>query len=351
MNTPQQDPYRFLVCADKFQTGYDEPLLHTMYVDKPLSGVRAVQTLSRLNRAHPLKSEVFVLDFMNSSEVIQEAFADYYKTTILSGETDPNRLHDLQADLATYEVYSDAVVDEFVGLYLTGADRDKLDPLLDTCVGTYRFTLNEDAQVEFKSKAKAFTRLYGFLAAILPYSNASWERLSIFLNFLVLKLPSPREDDLSRGILETIDMDSYRAEKRATMELVLADEDAEIAPVPTAAGAHRPEPELDRLSHIVQLFNDLFGNIPWSDADRIQRLITQEIPGKVAADQAYQNARKNSDKQNARIEHDKALQRVIAGLIRDDSELFKQFSDNDSFRRWLADTIFKMTYEDGEGAA
>ena len=104
----QEDPYRFLVCADKFQTGYDEPLLHTMYVDKILSGIKAVQTLSRLNRAHPQKHDVFVLDFMNDADTIQEAFADYYRTTILSEETDPNKLHDLKADLDGYQVYADA---------------------------------------------------------------------------------------------------------------------------------------------------------------------------------------------------------------------------------------------------
>src|SRR6185437_3964427 len=124
----QHDPYRFLVCADKFQTGYDEPLLHTMYVDKLLAGIKAVQTLSRLNRAHPQKRDVFVLDFMNDVDTIQTAFADYYRTTILSEETDPNKLHDLKSDLDGYQVYSRAQVDELVELYLGGAERDRLDP-------------------------------------------------------------------------------------------------------------------------------------------------------------------------------------------------------------------------------
>src|SRR3954466_6460563 len=110
----QEDPYRFLICAEKFQTGYDEPLLHTMYVDKTLSGIKAVQTLSRLNRAHPRKHDVFVLDFMNDSETIEAAFADYYRTTSLSEETDPNKLHDLQADLDGYEVYDSSQVDGLV---------------------------------------------------------------------------------------------------------------------------------------------------------------------------------------------------------------------------------------------
>jgi type I restriction enzyme, R subunit len=347
----REAPYRFLVCADKFQTGYDEPLLHTMYVDKPLSDVKAVQTLSRLNRAHPKKHDVFVLDFQNDSDTIEKAFAPYYRTTILSEETDPNKLHDLKADLDGYEVYDATQVDELVALYLTGADREQLDIILDACVATYIESLDEDGQVDFKGKCKAFVRTYGFLGAILPYTNADWEKLSIFLNFLIPKLPAPKEEDLSKGILETIDMDSYRAEKSAAMKIQLPDADGEIGPVPTSGGGFMPEPELDRLSNILKTFNEMFGNIPWADSDRIERLVSEEIPARVAADQAYQNAQANSDKQNARIEHDKALGRVMTSLLKDDTELFKQFSDNDSFRKWLLETVFALTYQPPEADA
>jgi type I restriction enzyme R subunit len=340
----REDPYRFLICADKFQTGYDEPLLHTMYVDKILSGIKAVQTLSRLNRAHPQKHDTFVLDFMNDTDTIFKAFSDYYRTTILSDVTDPDRLHDLKSDLDRHQVYTPEQVNDLVNLYLGGADRDRLDPILDVAVADYNQTLDEDGQVDFKAKAKAFLRSYGFLASILPYSNAEWERLSIYLNLLVPRLPAPREDDLSRGILETIDMDSYRVEAQAAISIRLSDEDAEIEPLSPGGGGHRPEPELDRLSNIIRTFNDQFGNITWTDADHVYRLITEEIPTRVAADTAYQNARKNPDKQNARIEHDKALERVMSGILNDDTELYKQFSDNESFKRWFSDTVFGMTY-------
>ncbi len=340
----EQDPYRFLICADKFQTGYDEPLLHTMYVDKILSGIKAVQTLSRLNRAHPKKHDAFVLDFMNEAKTIQEAFADYYQTTILSEETDPNKLHDLKAALDGHQVYADAEIDQLVTLYLSGADRDQLDPILDACVAIYKEQLDEDGQVDFKGKAKAFVRAYGFLASILPYPSPEWEKLSIFLNFLVPKLPAPADDDLSKGILEAIDMDSYRVEVRAVMEIALPDADAEIGPVPPSGGGRRPEPELDRLSNIIRTFNDQFGDIPWEDRDRVRRLITEEIPAKVAGDTAYRNARENSDRQNARIEHDQALRRVMTALINDDMQLYKQFTDNEGFRRWLTDNDFELTY-------
>ena len=346
-----EDPYRFLICAEKFQTGYDEPLLHTMYVDKVLSGIKAVQTLSRLNRAHPKKYDVFVLDFMNDADGIEAAFADYYRTTILSEETDPNKLHDLKAVLDGYQVYAPEQVNTLVDLYLSGADRDKLDPILDACVATYKEHLDEDGQVDFKGKAKAFCRTYGFLSSILPYTSADWERLSIFLNFLVPKLPAPVEEDLSKGILEAIDMDSYRVEKQAVAKIQLPDADAEIEPVPTTGGGRKPEPELDRLSNIIKAFNDQFGSIPWTDSDRVHKLITKDIPARVEADTAYQNARQNSDKQNARIEHDKALARVMTAVLKDDTELFKQFSDNEGFKKWLTDTVFLLTYDNPNNPA
>jgi len=344
----QRAAYRFLIVADKFQTGYDEPLLHTMYVDKTLSGVKAVQTLSRLNRAHPQKHDTFVLDFMNDFETIKSSFEPYFRTTILCEETDPNKLHDLKAALDGYQVYAWDQVEDLVALYLDGAGRERLDPILDTCVGSYKTDLDEDGQVGFKGKAKAFTRTYGFLAAILPYSNADWEKLSIFLTFLTPKLPAPEERDLSKGILETIDMDSYRAEAQATMAIVLPDAATEIGPVPTVGGGGKPELEIDLLSNILKTFNEMFGNIEWKDKDKIGKVISEELPLKVAANKAYQNAMKNSDKQNARIEHDKALERAMIELLSDHTELFKQFSDNLSFKKWLSETLFKATYSDTE---
>lgn len=343
----KQDPYRFLIVANKFVTGFDEPLLHTMYVDKPLAGVLAVQTLSRLNRAHPQKADTFVLDFADNAEAVKAAFQEYYRATIQEGETDPNKLHDLKAELDGQQVYSSQQVDDLVALFLGGADRDKLDPILDACVAEYNDELSEDDQVKFKGKAKAFVRNYAFLAAILPYGHPGWEKLSIFLNFLIPKLPAPKEEDLSRGVLEAIDMDSYRAQEQAAMKMSMNDADAFVEPLPPSDGGGVGEPELDRLSNIVKQFNDLFGNIKWHDADKIKQVITKEIPVRVAQDKAYQNAQANSGKQNARLEHDKALNRVVLELLDDHTELFKQFSDNANFKRWLAGMVFDATYRSG----
>ena len=129
------------------------------------------------------------------------------------------------------------------------------------------------------------------------------------------------------------------------MRIALPTKTREIEPIPTGGGGHKAGTELDRLSNILKAFNDQFGNIAWSDEDRVRRLITEDIPARVAADTAYQNARKNNDKQNAKIEHDKALARVMNAVLKDDTELFKQFSDNESFRRWLSDSVFAVTYE------
>jgi type I restriction enzyme R subunit len=337
----QTDPYRFLICADKFQTGYDEPLLHTMYVDKPLSGIKAVQTLSRLNRAHPQKHDCFVLDFQNNSEAITFAFQDYYRTTLLAEETDPNKLHDLKAALDAAQVYSPEQVQRVVELFLEGADRDKLDPILDACVAVYVDKLDEDGQIAFKGKAKVFCRTYSFLSSVIPYSNAEWEKLSILLNLLIPKLPAPTEEDLSKGILEAIDMDSYRVEKKAVMKIALADADAEIAPVPTDVAAHKIEPELDRLSNILKTFNEHFGTL-FTDTDRVAKRIRDDIAPKVAADAAYQNAKENTP-HTARMAHDQALGKVMQHLLKDDTQVYKQFVENDSFRRFVGDMVYTLT--------
>jgi type I restriction enzyme R subunit len=337
------DPYRFLICADKFQTGYDEPLLHTMYVDKPLSGIKAVQTLSRLNRAHPQKHDCFILDFQNNSEAITFAFQDYYRTTLLAEETDPNKLHDLKAALDATQVYSPEQVQQVVQLFLGGADRDKLDPILDACVAVYTDTLDEDGQVDFKGKAKVFCRTYSFLSSVIAYNNAEWEKLSILLNLLTPKLPAPQEEDLAKGILEAIDMDSYRVEKKAAMQIALADTDAEIEPVPTDAVGRKSESDLDTLSNILKTFNEQFGTL-FTDTDRVAKRIRDDIAPKVAADAAYQNAKANTP-HTARMAHDQALAKVMQHLLKDDTQVYKQFVENESFKRFVGDMVYAITSE------
>jgi type I restriction enzyme R subunit len=337
----KDDPYRFLICADKFQTGYDEPLMHTMYVDKILSGIKAVQTLSRLNRSHPQKYDCFVLDFQNNTDTIAYAFQDYYRTTLLAEETDPNKLNDLKTTLDNAQVYTSAEVAQIVSLFLGDADRDKLDPFLDTCVAVYTSSLGEDEQVIFKGNAKAFCRSYSFLSSILPYSNPGWERLSIFLNLLAPKLPSPVEEDLSKGILEAIDMDSYRVEKKAIQRIALQDSNTEIDPMPMEGGGYKPEPELDRLSNILKTFNDRWGS-QLQDPERQTKRIRDDIAPKVGENTDYRNARENTP-HTARMVHDEALGKVMQLILKDDTQFYKLFVENESFRRELGDVVYALT--------
>jgi type I restriction enzyme R subunit len=336
----KEEPFRFLICADKFQTGYDEPLLQTMYVDKILSGIKAVQTLSRLNRAHPLKKDCFILDFQNDLESITFAFQDYYRTTLLAEETDPNKLHDLKAQLDAAGVYDREIIEKFVTAFLMDAPREELDPVLDACAARYKEVLDEDQQVEFKGSAKAFCRSYDFLAAILPYRNAAWEELSIFLNLLVPKLPAPREEDLSRGILEAIDMDSYRVDKQKTISIALEDENSAIAPIPVEPGKRKPDVVIDRLSNILAAFNEQFG-ANFEDGDRVFRRIREEIAPTVAHDPDYLDAKENTP-QNARMALDQALSRVMRVFLKDDMATYKLFVENGSFQRFVSDMVYAL---------
>lgn len=171
--------------------------------------------------------------------------------------------------------------------------------------------------------------------------SAKWEKLSIFLDLLTPKLPAPKEEDLARGILESIDMDSYRVEKKAAMKIALAVEDAEIEPVPTDARGYTPEPDLDRLSNILKSFNDQFGTL-FTDSDRVAQRIRDDIAPKVAADEAYRNARENTP-HTARLAHDHALGKVMQHLLKDDTQVYKQFVENESFKRFVGDMVYAIT--------
>ena len=338
----KKDPYRFLIVANKFQTGYDEPLLHTMYVDKILTDIKAVQTLSRLNRAHPKKRDTFVLDFANDPEDIKKSFQRYYKTTELASETDPNKLNDLITELEKHQVYTAEDVERLVGLFLGASDREMIDSILDTCAENYK-TLNTDSQVKFKSSAKSFIRTYAFLAAILPFGSAEWEKLSIFLNLLIHKLPTPEGDDYTEGVLDAVDFNSYKNTIQEEQRIILDNEKAEVQAIPVGRSGGITSPNLQSLTTILEEFNTRFGNIPWTDSDRIRQQIAA-IPEEVAKNEAYQNAIRNSDREVARIESDKALMSIILRSMTSGLELYKEYQDNPSFQRWLQEFVFERTY-------
>ena len=190
---------------------------------------------------------------------------------------------------------------------------------------------------------KGFIRTYGFLGAILPYGNPEWEKLNIFLTLLLPKLPSPKEEDEMDDILSHIDLESYRLQARAEMSIVLEDEDAELMPVPTRLGEGKSKVEFDFLSRIIDEFNNLFGNINWKDEDNVKKQLAR-IPEMVAKDEKYQNAIKNSDKQEARTESDRVLADVMLKIMKDSMELYKLFQDNPEFKKYLSDKVFSETY-------
>lgn len=341
----KKDKYRFLIVAEKFQTGFDEPLLHTMYVDKVLTDVKAVQTLSRLNRAHkPYKTDTFILDFVNSVDAIKEAFEPYYQTTVLSEGTDVNRLNDLQDALDAYQVYSRDQVEELITKFLNGAERYELDPILDACAELYKNDLNEDKQIDFKAKAKGFVRLYQFLVMILPFKNTYWERLNTFLKLLLGKLPVLPDEDIT-GMLESVDLDSYRNEQQQTISIKLQGE-GELAPVPAEVKGGKSEPQLDILSRIIKEFNKRWGT-DWTDNDKIRRFLFEDLPLEISKDEEYQNAKQNPDRQNAQITYEKKLRQKFQDHIFDYTDLYKKFTDDPEFRKWLSDKLFKMDYDQG----
>lgn len=333
----KEDKYKILIVADKYQTGYDEPLLHTMYVDKVLNDVKAVQTLSRLNRCAKNKIDTCVIDFANEPEHILEAFQPYYKETKLEGETDPNKLHNLLYVLDAKYVYEEDEVDIFVDLFLKNSPRSLTDSIVDKSVHRY-MALSEDDQVEFKSGVKSFIRTYNFLASILPIGQIDWERKAIFFEQLIHRLPTPEGEDLSAGILNLVDLESYRLEKKNTIDILLEDEDGSVEGLGIGAGK-KNEVELDSLENIVSTFNDIFGNIEWQDKDNVARQI-KGLPAMVMKNEKFKNALKNSDIENIKREYRSALKEVFKIIMADNMELFGQWTNNKDFNEWLSKTIF-----------
>lgn len=333
----KQDKYKFLIVADKYQTGYDEPLLHTMYVDKVLNDVKAVQTLSRLNRSAKYKIDTCVIDFANEPEHILEAFQPYYKETKLEGETDPNKLNNLLSMLDSKYIYEEDEVDRLVDLFLKNSPRSFIDSIVDKSVERYK-VLSEEEQVEFKSGVKSFIRTYNFLASILPIGQVDWEKKVIFFEQLIHRLPTPEGEDLSEGILESVDLESYRLEKKNTIDIILEDEDGIVEGLGISAGK-KNEVELDSLENIVSTFNDIFGNIDWQDKDNVARQI-KELPEMVMKNEKFKNALKNSDIENIKREYRSALKEVFRIIMVDNMELFGQWTNNSNFSKWLNDTIF-----------
>lgn len=338
----EEEPYRILIVANKFQTGYDQPLLHTMYVDKQLSGVKAVQTLSRLNRCHPKKQDTFVLDFANDPEMIQKAFQDYYKTTVLVGESDVNKLNDLTETIEGFCFYTQDDVDRVVELKLTGNDDDRpaMDAVLDGVTERFKEELNEDEQIICKSGIKNFNRCYPYFSSIMPFESAEWEKQYIFYSLLVKKLPKLKIDDFTEGLIDNIDFDKYRIVKEEERQIVLENENAEVAPVPVGHGTGKPVPEMEALSTIVKDFNELFGNIDWKNRDEVQRQIN-ELPARIAGSVDFANAVKNGDSQVAQITFNDDMIAIVAAMLEEKTEFVQTYFGNKDFQNFVNARVYQ----------
>lgn len=338
----EKNEYRFLLVANKFQTGFDQPLLHTMYVDKKLGGVNAVQTLSRLNRSHPLKKDTFVLDFANTAEEIEKAFKPYFESTILGEATDPNKLFDLQDALDNFQVYTREQVIEFSDKILANVPVDQLHAMLDSSTAIFRNDLAEEQQADFRAKVKTYVRLYIFLSQIVPFENPYLERLYIFLNHLQNKLGGETPIDLAQGILDNIDMDSYRLQLEATTNIAM-EQGEDLKPIPTDMRGGTSEAEIDRLSNILQTFNDRYGT-QFEDVDKVRQM-AENVAKDVAQNQELITSIKYSDDQNARITSDKVVGEELLKHITTNFDLYKLYSDNKEFKEDFSAMMFGMVKE------
>lgn len=334
-----EDPYRILVVADKFQTGYDQPLLHSMYVDKILTDVKAVQTLSRLNRCHPDKRDTFVLDFANDEEVIKAAFQKFYKTTILSKESDPNKLNDLIQEIEETNIYTEAEVDELNEKYWEGKDRAELDPIVNVAVERF-YLLGENIQIRCKSSIKSFLRTYPFIAAVTPYCSVEWEKLNTYYMLLVHKLPKLKSEDFTEGLEECIDLDQLQVTKIKEAKIELENKDAEIEPIPVGSGkGGKAEPDMAKLSDILDQFN----GINWQNVELAKQQL-DELPERIEADDAFVNAAKNSNKATAQQQFNSSMLMIVAKMLNENTEFCRYYLDNADFMNFINSRVFREVY-------
>lgn len=335
----ERDPYRILVVAEKFQTGYDQPLLHTMYVDRILTDVKAVQTLSRLNRCHPKKRDTFVLDFANDADSIRESFQRFYKTTILSKETDPNKLNDLILEIEDANIYAETDIYTLNEKYWSGAPREEIDPIINASVERFK-ELDENSQIRCKSSIKAFLRTYPFLAAVLPFKSVEWEKLNTYYSLLIHKLPVLKGEDFTEGLIEAIDFDQYRIIKGEEQKIELENSDAEIEPTPVGTPKGKSEPNMAKLSEILDEFN----GINWLDKEKAKQQL-EELPVRLQADEAFVNAARNSDRETAQQQCNMSLMMIIARMLNENTEFCRNYLDNPDFMNFINQRVFNTAYE------
>ena len=334
----ERDPYRILVVADKFQTGYDQPLLHTMYVDKILTDVKAVQTLSRLNRCHPKKRDTFVLDFANDEESIQRAFQRYYKVTILSKESDPNKLNDLISTIEETMIYSEDEVRDLNEKFWGGAPREEIDPIVNLAVERFK-ELDENQQVICKSSMRSFLRTYSFIAAVMPFKSLEWEMLDTYFSLLIHKLPLLKGEDFTLGLLDAVDFDKYRITKNEERRIELENEDTAIEPIPVGNPRGKTEPEMAKLSDILDEWN----NLNFSNVEKAKEQL-EELPHRLEVDTSFVNAARNSNRETAMQQCANSLMMIVAAMLNENTEFCRYYLDNPEFKNAINQRVFEAVY-------
>lgn len=335
----KKDKYKFLIVAEKYQTGFDEPLLHTMYVDKKLSGVSAVQTLSRLNRICKDKDDTCVLDFVNSHEEIAESFSTFYEQTYLGQGSDPEKIFELKSNLLEYEIYTQDEVDAFVESILKEEKENIIHAQLDRMVERFN-KQNEDIKAEFYSKAKNYLNNYAFLAQILPYEDINLEKHYILLKKLIAKIAPPRSEDLAKGILDNVSFDSYRVQLIKSEDIKL-NGDGELMPSSADGSSKIQGAELQELSEIIKEFNEKYGNVEWNEGDKIVRTL-QNIKEDVLKDEKFVKSSKHSDRQNLRIEFEALLQEKMQEIIDVNFDFYKHFTDDAALKQRITQKMFDI---------
>ncbi|MCR4427164.1 MAG: putative DNA binding domain-containing protein, partial [Firmicutes bacterium] len=327
--------YRFLIVANKFQTGFDEPLLHTMYVDKKLGGVNAVQTLSRLNRTHPEKRGTMVLDFANEADEIKAAFEPYYETTLLSEGTDPNLLYEIQTRLAGFPVYTEADVNAFAKVYFDKrATQDRLYAALAPIVERFR-ELTRDEQQDFRGQLTDFIRLYAFLAQVLTFADPDLEKLYVFARHLRRLLPADR-DTLPWEVQHNIDMESYRIQQTSSGRITL-DRKAGLLDPQSTKGPYGVAPEaLEPLSRIIAELNERFG----LNLGPEHRVTLGYIMAKLDADPALAASARVNTRENVRLTFDQKVEEVIQDIVDSNFELYKRITDDQAFGEAVRSFLF-----------
>lgn len=345
------DDYRMLVVANKYLTGFDQPKLCTMYVDKKLQGVLAVQALSRLNRAADKlgkkTEDLFVLDFFNEVDDIKAAFDPFYTSTSLSGATDVNVLHELKGTLDDVGVYEWSEVEDFVTKYFDGLDAQKLSPIIDKAANRFNseLDLKDEEKADYKIKAKQFVKIYGQMASIMPYEVLDWEKLFWFLKFLIPKLiVRTKEDELIDELLESVDLSTYGLERtKLNHSIGLDDSATELDPQnPNPRGAHGGEEEKDPLDEIIKSFNERWFH-GWDATPEDQRVKFITISRHIQAHPDFKTkVADNKDAQNRDLAFKKILDDVMGQQRKKELELYKLYAKDESFYQALFDTMKRM---------